>query len=529
MVSPSNTFGRYTVHGEIATGGMATVHIAQAEGHGGFVRTVAVKRLHPHLASHPEFVAMFLDEARLAARIHHPNVVQTIDIVNEAGELSLVMDYLEGETLSRVWRALREGNERTPVPILASILCGVLYGLHAAHEAKDEAGKPLNIVHRDVSPQNIMVGVDGVARVLDFGVAKAAVRMQSTRDGQLKGKLAYMAPEQFEHEATRSSDIYAASIVAWEGLTGKRLFQADSEGQMLALVMHATINPPSSVPETDPVLDAIVMRGLSRAPSERFATAREMALAIERSVEIARASQVGDWLERVAGKTLRARAQRIAELLGRAAPRVSRAPAPEPNPQELGSQMLTLVDESRSSPNVVNAPSSSGSLPSFTSSASFTPGSSPSLTSSSRPSTTRALRRRVLIIDDSEVVLSKVKAVLEGEGYEVVATSQTVGNARYLVDTDLVIIDYHMPGLDGAAVISSLRAAAASKKHPCLFYLYTQDPTVAKTYATLGFDGAFTQKGDEKALVRQVQSAFRMLQMRAMHRSGPGNQGRDTR
>src|SRR5262249_48804205 len=172
-------------------------------------------------------------EAWLAARIHHPNVVQTLDIVSEGGELFLVMDFVHGETLSRIWRALREADPPSiaPAPVTASIVCGGLHGLHAAHEAKDEAGKPLNIVHRDVSPQNVMVGTDGVARLLDFGVAKAAVRLQSTHEGQVKGKIAYMAPEQLDrHEATRSSDIYAAAVLLWEGLAGRRLFEAGTEG-----------------------------------------------------------------------------------------------------------------------------------------------------------------------------------------------------------------------------------------------------------------------------------------------------------
>jgi eukaryotic-like serine/threonine-protein kinase len=511
MEEGPKTIGRYTVFGEIASGGMASIHVGRAQGHGGFARTVAIKRLHPHFAQDPEFVAMFLDEAWLAARIHHPNVVQTLDVVSEGGELFLVMDFVHGETLSRIWRSMRETVPPViaPAPVTASIVCGVLHGLHAAHEAKDEAGTPLNIVHRDVSPQNVMIGADGVARLLDFGVAKAAVRLQSTHEGQVKGKIAYMAPEQLDrHEATRSSDIYAASVLLWEGLTGKRLFEAQTEGQLVARVLVGPREPPSGTgPNVTAALDDIVMRGLAPSPKTRFATAREMALAIERSFEIARASQVGEWVESVAHPLLAKKAERMAELLGAQATR-SLVPAARPS-ESTGVRTVVDGGGQRSA-----SPSSTPSRPGPMSDA--TPSSRGSAPGARAGSAPKAVRRRVLIIDDSEVVLGKMKRALEEDGFEVIATTRTVGNARHLVDTDLVIIDYHMPGLDGGTVIASLRAAAISSARPCLFYLYTQDPAVAKDYARLGFDGCFTQKGDEKALLRQVRSVFRVVQLRAL-------------
>ena len=187
--------GRYLLYGEIASGGMATVHFGRLMGVVGFSRTVAIKRLHPHYARDPEVVTMFLDEARLAARIRHPNVLPTIDVVAADGEVFLVMEYVQGVPLSHLVQAATEQGRRVPPRIVSSILVDALNGLHAAHEATNERGEPLRLVHRDVSPQNIMVGADGVARVLDFGVAKAMGRLQTTRDGQVKGKLAYMAPE----------------------------------------------------------------------------------------------------------------------------------------------------------------------------------------------------------------------------------------------------------------------------------------------------------------------------------------------
>ena len=232
MVSPNASgvriAGRYVLCDEIAHGGMATVYVGRLVGSAGFARTVAIKRLHAAYARDPDFVSMFVDEARLAARIHHPNVVSTLDVVALEGELFLVMEYIQGESLARLERLASDRGDRIPEAMAASMIAGILHGLHAAHEARDERGEPLGIVHRDVSPQNVLVGVDGVARVLDFGIAKAAGRIQTTRDGQLKGKLAYMSPEQLRGEVTRTTDVYAAGVVLWEALTGRQLFVGEN-------------------------------------------------------------------------------------------------------------------------------------------------------------------------------------------------------------------------------------------------------------------------------------------------------------
>ncbi len=317
MAAPaeSRVVGRYALYGEIASGGMASVHIGRLLGPVGFSRTVAIKRLHPTYARDPEFVSMFLDEARMAARIHHPNVVPTLDVVATQGELFLVMEYIQGESLSPLVRTLGRTQARVPIRIALSIVAGTLQGLHAAHEARDERGMSLGLVHRDVSPQNIIVGVDGMARVFDFGVAKAAGRAHNTRDGVVKGKLAYMAPEQLSQQPVdRAADIYAASIVLWELLTGTRLFRADSEGALLALVLQRDIQPPSAVvPGLPAELDALVMRGLARAPADRVPTAREMALALDR-LGSASLGEVAEWLEAVAGPALAKRADQVSAV-----------------------------------------------------------------------------------------------------------------------------------------------------------------------------------------------------------------------
>ena len=312
------TLGRYALHGEIAVGGMATVHFGRLHGSVGFSRTVAIKRLHAQYARDPEFVSMFLDEARLAARIRHPNVVPTLDVVAEDGELFVVMEYVHGESLSRLVKEEVRRGRRIPPRIVCALLSGTLQGLHAAHEARDERGQPLNIVHRDVSPQNILVGSDGVARVLDFGVAKAAGRIHTTRQGQIKGKLPYMAPEQLSGDGavTRLVDIYAASVCLWETLTGLRLFSGDNEAIVLSKILSAEVLPPSRyVPNIPPALDEVVLYGLSRSPDSRYQTARDMALAIEQVLGgVASTTEIADWMERVAGTVLSARGDMVAAV-----------------------------------------------------------------------------------------------------------------------------------------------------------------------------------------------------------------------
>jgi serine/threonine protein kinase len=308
--------GRYVLCDEIAAGGMATVHFGRLLGPVGFARTVAIKRLHPTFAKDPEFVSMFLDEARIAARVRHPNVVPTLDIVALKGELFLVMEYVQGESLARLNRVLREKKEAAPVKVGVAILSGVLQGLHAAHEALSEDGAPLEIVHRDVSPQNVLVGADGIARVVDFGVAKAVGRLQTTREGQVKGKVAYMAPEQIRGGGVdRRADVYAASVVLWETLTGKRLFQGDNAMETMTQVLEKKVEPPSAFAEGIPAaLDAVVLKGLEARPDARYATAREMALALEAVLTPTTSQQVGDWVQAIAGAKLKERAELVAEI-----------------------------------------------------------------------------------------------------------------------------------------------------------------------------------------------------------------------
>ena len=308
---PLRQVGRYAIFQEIAAGGMATVHLARLAGPAGFSRVVAAKCLHPHLFRDPEFRAMFIDEARLAARIRHPNVVPTLDIVVQNDELFLVMEYVQGEALNFLRRAAKQRKEAIPAQVCAAVMAGVLHGLHAAHEANNERGETLGIVHRDVSPQNILVGVDGVARVLDFGVAKAMQARHETRPGTVKGKSAYMAPEQIRgEELTRRADVFAASVVFWEVLTTKRLFGGATEEERIYKILNANFPPPSVLaPGLSPEVDAVVMKGLQSNPDDRYQSALEMAEAVERAIPFATQRVIGDWVQRIGAESINRRSE----------------------------------------------------------------------------------------------------------------------------------------------------------------------------------------------------------------------------
>jgi serine/threonine-protein kinase len=342
--------GRYAIYEPpIASGGMATVHIGRLVARGGFSRTVAIKRMHPHVSSDPEFVSMFMDEARLAGHIRHPNVIGTIDVVASQKELFLVMDYVHGESLAK----LLAGGEEIPLPVASAVLVNALDGLHAAHEATNDQGEPLHIVHRDVSPQNVLVGVDGIARVIDFGVAKAADGSHSTQAGQIKGKIAYMAPEQMlGWDMDRRTDVYAASVVLWQVLTGQKLFRG-TEAEVIGKVASATIQPPSAVARPGRVsleLDRFVMRGLSRRKEDRWESAREMARALERHIPVAPPSEVAAWVRAAAGATIDERSRRVAQIEQSTPSDLMRPNVTSSPPPPIPSEVAVEVDAEPPSP-----------------------------------------------------------------------------------------------------------------------------------------------------------------------------------
>jgi hypothetical protein len=331
--------GRYEVLARLASGGMAGVYVARAIGVAGFERLFAIKVLHPHLAHEEEFISMFLDEARLAARIRHPNVVPTIDISDtpDAG-FYLVMEYIEGDHLGALLQKAWKLGRRLPFPVTLRIVVDALEGLAAAHNLTDEAGRHLQLVHRDVSPHNIMVSTDGVARITDFGVAKAEVRLSTTREGQFKGKLAYMAPEHAsDGDADQRSDLFSMAIILWESLAGRRLFRAENHAATLNKICLEPIPLPSSVDEALAPFDPLLEKALSRDPNDRFQSAEEFAEAIEETAYtlggLAKAREVAQLVREYAAEKLAHDATLIRSAIAQLAAAGGASEPPPPNEQ----------------------------------------------------------------------------------------------------------------------------------------------------------------------------------------------------
>jgi serine/threonine-protein kinase len=322
---------RYDLVAEIASGGMATVFLANLSGVGGFRRFVAIKRLHPHLAREQEFVEMFLDEARLAAGIHHPHVVPILEVGASERGYYLVMEYIEGDTLARLLaRAATSGN-RLPASIGTRIVVEMLTGLHAAHELRDEQNNPTELVHRDVSPQNILVGIDGTTRITDFGVARAASRLSATRAGQLKGKIAYMAPEQAmgDPSVDRRADVFSSGIVLWEVLAARRLFKAENEAATLSRVISEPIPDIREInPKIDPDVAAIVMTALQRDRDLRYATCQDFADDLEAAAQaagaLATSREVAAYVTGVIGQEIAQQREAVRAWLARSEPSQAR-------------------------------------------------------------------------------------------------------------------------------------------------------------------------------------------------------------
>jgi serine/threonine protein kinase len=354
---------------------MATVFLGRISGAGGFQRFVGIKRLHPHLAREPEFIEMFLEEARLAARIHHPNVVPILEIGTSDQGYYIVMEYVEGDTFANLIARTAQSGRRMPVRIALRILVDVLAGLHAAHELADDDGKPLGIVHRDVSPQNILIGIDGSARLTDFGVARATSKLSTTRTGQLKGKLAYMAPEQARaaKDIDRRADIFAAGVVFWEALEGRRLFKGDGEADTLNKVLHEPIPPlKNSGSSVAREIETVLEVALDRDRTRRFATAALFADALERAAyevdAVATHKDVAAYLDEVLGSEIVAQREMVRTLIARSEPKPKSLSMPPPAPTpptlpRLGHRPLSPESTPSSIASVSSAAASSHSLP----------------------------------------------------------------------------------------------------------------------------------------------------------------------
>jgi serine/threonine-protein kinase len=293
-IAEGTKVGRYSLLTRLASGGMANVWLARVDGVGGFQKTVVVKTILPHLADDPEFVRMFIDEALLASRIQHPNVVNIFDLGESHGSYFIAMEYIAGRTLRHIQREVKRTHRAPPPWFVLRIVASACDGLHHAHTMVGDDGKPMPIVHRDVSPENIMVSFAGDTKVLDFGIAKASNMASKTRAGVLKGKHAYMAPEQIEGAIEGRAphpriDVYSAGVVLYELLTGRRPFRGANELALLRQILDTVPEPPhATCPWVPEDLSALVTKAMARDPSERFQSALELRDAIETYLQASR-------------------------------------------------------------------------------------------------------------------------------------------------------------------------------------------------------------------------------------------------
>jgi eukaryotic-like serine/threonine-protein kinase len=278
---PAPRLGRYTLLRSLGAGGMAELFLARADGIEGFAKLVALKRILPHKATNERFVRMLLNEARLVAGLDHPNIAQVHDIGLEHGEYFFAMEYVHGQDLARILQ--RAPRHRLHLENALHIAIGVCSGLHCAHMARDSTGRPLDIVHRDVSPSNVLVSYQGAVKLVDFGVAKAATLVSETREGVIKGKYGYMSPEQCLGDALdRRSDVFAVGILLWEMTLGRRLFLFKGELASLQRIVYADAPRPSLYdPDYPPELEHIVMRALARDARQRYQSAEQLQLDLE--------------------------------------------------------------------------------------------------------------------------------------------------------------------------------------------------------------------------------------------------------
>ena len=314
--------GKYEPLIRLASGGMASLYVARHAGAGGFERLVAIKRVHPHLLGNREFCDMFLDEARISSLIRHSHVVPVIDIAEADGELFLVLEYVESLSLAQLLAAAYAADELLPPPVVSRIMSDALAGLHAAHEAVDMRGASLHVVHRDVSPHNILVDTHGMSSIIDFGIAKAASRLATTGSGEFKGKVRYMAPEQVRQQPVdRRADVFSAGVVLYEALTGRGLFRGVDEGDTVLSMLVTEIPDPSSIaPGVSEQLDAVARQALERRRDQRFSTAARFREALEEACPPAATDEVASIVARLGGEVLAGRRAELQVALARASP-----------------------------------------------------------------------------------------------------------------------------------------------------------------------------------------------------------------
>jgi len=446
--------GRYQVLTQLAVGGMAELFLAFFTGPGGFRKFVALKRILPVYRADSEFVAMFLDEARISAALSHANIAQVFELGEANKDYFIAMEFIEGQDLGRINRAARKAGGVLPVGFAAGVMRDVCGALHYAHSFTSAAGRPQPVVHRDLSMRNVMMTYAGHTKVIDFGIAKARGSLAVTHGGQVKGSAGYMSPEQIRDEnLDGQSDLFAAGAVLYELLTGRRVFTGGDPTATMYKVLNETPPPPRSLnPEVPPALSDVVMKALEKQRDRRFATGREMAKAIEAATPMFDEQERAVWMEATfADSIARTRAMlSVAEEQDESRIRVAaeslKEGADQPHPGSASHVSLSAITPGRVIPTADVATKSAAAL---------------------QP----PKNATILIVDDSRVGRLAVEGVLKAEGHRVIDAESAKDALEVLeqLKPDLIVLDVRMPGMDGFELCARIRGMSELRRIPIIF------------------------------------------------------------
>jgi CheY-like chemotaxis protein len=437
-LEPPQHIGRYEVLTKLSSGGMAELYLATVPGPRGFRRFVAIKRILPTLRHEEEFVAMFLDEARITASLAHANIAQLYDLAEDGNELFIAMELVAGQDLSRIQRGVAKSDLPLPLGLSTQVVRDACLALHYAHHFTSPSGRPLPVIHRDLTPSNVMLTYTGTTKLIDFGIAKARGGLSTTQLGHIKGSIAYMSPEQVRgEELTGRSDLFSAGIVLWELLTGRRLFHTGDDASTMYRVLNHEVTPPHQLhADIGRPLSDVVMKALQRDPEQRYASGRDMAKAIEDTVggRIFQEEDSARWMAEHFGAAI-ARTQELLsvsddpERIARAARRMKLQTGEVPTQPGSGSDVATMT---------LAEPVRSGTL---------------------------------LIVDDTQVGRMLVERMLAHDGHRIISA----GSGREALEIvaqltpDAIILDINMPEMNGFELCQRIRAQENLRSTPVIF------------------------------------------------------------